>query len=252
MYFQVQNSSVRIAGSVHHFPRVSPEVPAWLWEAYDWSEHLMVESDPTGNPDARRCLQSNRSLLRQIGIKTWLKLALRWPQFALNPSNYWMKPWAVLATLPHLVLSLTPGVESQLTQRARRELKQIGELERSAELAQILDGISIEVIGSRIRRFLGDIEGERRTILDLHRAWRSGDVPSISLQVNRLPIAEIPEMRRSYLQIRNRNWLGNIRGAIEDTRRTLIVVGVVHLFGDDNLIDMLNRETGYTCTLISP
>jgi len=46
---------------------------------------------------------------------------------------------------------------------------------------------------------------------------------------------------------RNRNWIAPIEALMQEERRTLVVVGVGHLVGEDSVTQMLQAE-GYTVT----
>ena len=244
MYFQIDNSAVRIAGSCHDFPRELPDIPQWLMDAYSWCEDLILESNPLGNPDAANHLFGDVPLRKQIGTRTWLQLALHWPRFWMISRMHRMKSWAVVAHIPHLLMPLGPGVEVQLAKRAQRESKLVGQLESSADLARILDTIPSDVLRGRILSAMRDLPTERNRVRDSHEAWRRGDFRAVAAHAEHLPVMNTPEMWHAYLQIRNRNWLNTIHKVAQSARRTLIVVGVVHLCGPENLIDLYRQEFG--------
>ena len=244
MYFQIENSSVRVAGATHFFPKESPDIPTWLGKAYNWCEDIIFESDPTTNPDASRHARSNLALYEQLSLKTWLNLCLRWPGFVTRRKMRTLKPWAVLMLLPHLFQPLVPGVERQLAARARRESKPIGELENSFKLAQILDTIPVELIEEQIQFHIRHGRALRQQVFSLHRAWRSGDHSAVAAVVEKAPILSCPALRRGLLYIRNNNWMTSFQKAAQSRRRTLIVVGVAHLCGEANVAELYQKQFG--------
>jgi len=45
MYYEIDGTAVRLAGSMHLGPTTSPNLPDWVWGAYDWSEEVIFEAD---------------------------------------------------------------------------------------------------------------------------------------------------------------------------------------------------------------
>src|ERR1700722_8653584 len=100
-----------------------------------------------------------------------------------NPENAHAKAVGGLMFMPHLFQPLVPGVECQLASRARRELKKIGDLESSRELAQILDTIPVELIEEQILFHIRNGLALRHHVLALNRAWRSGNHSAVATLV---------------------------------------------------------------------
>jgi uncharacterized protein YbaP (TraB family) len=242
LYFQIDQTAVRIASTVHDFPRESPDLPRWLSDAFDWCEDLILESSPFANPDAATHFFGDSPLRKLVGFDTWLALCMRWPRFCLGRKMYKMKPWAALSLMPHLLLRLVPGAEIQLANRAKRESKPVGQLETIADLARHLESVPAEVFRVRFQSLLRNLNAERQNIVDFHDAWYRGDFPCLTSLAQRLPVMNIPEMRQAYLLARNQSWLKSIRNATQSKRRTLILVGAVHLCGPGNLVELYQTE----------
>ena len=53
------------------------------------------------------------------------------------------------------------------------------------------------------------------------------------------------------LDDRNRAWLTTLRELLEEETRYLVVVGALHLVGEESVVELLRQE-GYTVTLANP
>ena len=77
----------------------------------------------------------------------------------------------------------------------------------------------------------------------MYEAWRQGDMDAFDAGVR--DYAELsPELHEAFLIARNRLWLDRVEALIGNRRNELVAVGIAHLAGPDNLIDML-RERGH-------
>ncbi|MDQ3206695.1 MAG: TraB/GumN family protein, partial [Pseudomonadota bacterium] len=122
----------------------------------------------------------------------------------------------------------TGGLESMATQLAALETSPMPEqiksladyLDRSEEMPQMLD--------------------------DMHRAWREGDAAHLEA----LAVAEMrdntPVTYRTVVVDRNNAWMPQLQGMLDgaDTSDTLVVVGALHLVGEDSVVATL-RARGY-------
>lgn len=84
----------------------------------------------------------------------------------------------------------------------------------------------------------------KETILeptDEREDWRHGDVSAATKEIARLK-SEAPEVYEQLLPGRNRRWYPTIRAALAGKRNVMVLVGALHLPGEDGLIEMLRRE----------
>jgi uncharacterized protein len=76
---------------------------------------------------------------------------------------------------------------------------------------------------------------------ELVDAWRHGDIAF--MQDNMLDeMKKYPELYRTIVVDRNRNWLGKIQELLDDEDDYLIVVGALHLIGEDGLPALLAQQ----------
>jgi uncharacterized protein len=78
---------------------------------------------------------------------------------------------------------------------------------------------------------------------DLLSAWRRGDAAKMG-QLLQEGFDEYPDLYRPLTVERNRKWVPQIEQLLDDKDDYLVVVGALHLVGNDSVIDLLERK-GY-------
>jgi uncharacterized protein YbaP (TraB family) len=246
MYYEVKNSNLRIAGSMHVFPADSPKMPSWILEAYGWCEHLVIESDPmTILPHLQ--LPEGRSLEERLPSDVWRELLALWPSaIPLAP----LKPWAVAFSLPHILLPLVPGVDLYLIERAKSDTKPISTLETGAEVAHLLDAVPDSVYAEALAFMVRNPDFIRNHIHSLHTAWLRRDLASVFAVISQSPLWQFPILREAIVGARNRAWIPVIRKAVPSKQRKLILVGALHLCGEGNVTELYEKKEGHVLSIL--
>ncbi len=159
-----------------------------------------------------------------------------------------LKPWfaSVLFTLQGMkALHFDPanGLDQRLAAAALKAGKPTGGLETAAEQIAFLDGTEqteqVQMLVDALDAVDKPEEMER-----LHAAWRSGDAAQLDAMGNQPLQTSYPGLYQRILVTRNRNWVREIAARTQANPRvtTLIVVGALHLVGDDGVPAMLARE----------
>ncbi|MEY2867045.1 MAG: hypothetical protein RIQ43_1071, partial [Pseudomonadota bacterium] len=80
----------------------------------------------------------------------------------------------------------------------------------------------------------------------LRRLWKSGDVNGLQRETVARMRREYPDLYQSINVDRNHAWLPQIQAMLDDEASddTMVVVGALHLLGDDGLVQLL-RKKGY-------
>jgi uncharacterized protein YbaP (TraB family) len=84
---------------------------------------------------------------------------------------------------------------------------------------------------------------ERVEIEAMIAAWRSGSFEQLADQTAD-EFLEVPGLYDALLVQRNRSWIDTITGLASSDKNYLIVVGALHLTGEDSVIDML-EDAGF-------
>lgn len=158
------------------------------------------------------------------------------------------EPWLAAISIEQLMLQrlgFDPayGIEAHFTGRAVADGKEVLGLEEPAEQLGLLDALSADAQKQLLLQTLeeaGDIE----TLMDsIIGAWRTGDFAF--LEANMLaPMREYPELYEVIVAERNRDWVGQIEDLLDDDDDYLIVVGALHLVGEDGVPALL-EAAGY-------
>jgi uncharacterized protein len=238
MYYEIVGTQVRLAGSIHRLPVASPDMPDWVWRAYEWSEQLIFEADATDALKYFFAAEGSPSLRTKLPGSTWATVLRAWPPAAASNLDS-MKPWGVLLTLPFLAIASKEGVEPLLTTRAKQDAKPIQYLETMSDFAKLADGIPDAVYAPLIAKVAGDLSKAARTVLEVHDAWASGHIENVEAVLPRTVLAESPLVKTVVMDLRNANWMPRIIETLCTNKRTLIAVGALHLPQPTGLLALL-------------
>jgi hypothetical protein len=94
-----------------------------------------------------------------------------------------------------------------------------------------------------VRYTLKDLK-DMDELTDITQAWRTGDIEDCNKKVADFK-KDYPEFYNSFLVDRNNNWMPMIEALFEDEIIEYILVGNLHLHGEDGLLKLL-KDKGYT------
>ncbi|MGQ0833922.1 MAG: TraB/GumN family protein [Gammaproteobacteria bacterium] len=248
-------NTVYLAGSVHLLRQTDATLPAAFDRAYADAETILMELDlddfdpaQAGRWMLERGVYTDGSTLREtLGEPRHRRVAAAANELGLPIEGVQQfEPWAVALTLVELAyarLGFDPesGVERQIERRARRDGKEIRGLETPEEQLGLLDALPLE----DQRRFLeqtveelGELEKDTDELLT---AWRTGDALRLATMLA-TEYDEFPSLYRALVTERNARWMPQIERLLQDDNDYLIVVGVLHLVGDDGLVALARRR----------
>lgn len=158
------------------------------------------------------------------------------------------EPWFAALQVTQLRLGQlgfdgTWGIESQLTLKANADGKSIAGLETLEQQFDALDSLPASAQNEFFMQTLedaGEIEQGLDRIID---AWRDGDTAVLEEELLE-SLSDQPDLYDRILVRRNRDWTRQIVGFANSDRQYLVVVGALHLVGEDSVIRML-EDAGY-------
>lgn len=250
--------TVYLAGSIHVLPAGATLPPPYL-RAYDEAEALVMEADLTalespeglgaflGEVMERGLLPPERSLRTLLGPQRWTRLvaALRplgVPSEGLDRFEPWLASLMLTATaMQQGGFEAESGVEVQLLRRASADGKPIDALETLAQQLDLFDGLAEAEQVAMLDQSLAEAALLSGPIAAMEVAWRRGDAAALQ-DVLRRSLPEGSKARSRFLSQRNQAWLQGIEARLRRPDDTLVVVGALHLLGEDGLVALLRRR----------
>lgn len=162
------------------------------------------------------------------------------------------QPWfvnlsLVLGISQSLGFSGENGLDQHLMRQAAEAGKPTAGLETIDDQLQMLDSTPMDEQIASLAEFIDDPQEVPAMLTELHLAWRQGDLDAL----DRLTVEEMrektPESYRLINVERNDDWVPQIRRMLDQgqAQDTLVVVGALHLLGEDGVVEKL-RAKGYT------
>jgi uncharacterized protein YbaP (TraB family) len=117
-------------------------------------------------------------------------------------------------------------------------------LETAGEVVASLESIPLPAICTGLELLLADLTEPQRTLERMQAAWLRRDLQAIYDVAAESPIFSLPGIRSAILEARNCAWAPRVRETMDTPKRTLVVVGALHLCGRGNLIERLQYPVG--------
>ncbi|KAA2285557.1 TraB/GumN family protein [Arenimonas fontis] len=139
------------------------------------------------------------------------------------------------------------GLDKHFARRAAAAGKPAEGLETVAEQIALFDDMDPELQVRSLERTLEEIEDLRGRVERMHGLWRDGDADGLYAMTGAEMKAEQPELYARVNTERNRAWLPRLKAMLDGStdQDVLVVVGALHLLGEDGLVALLEAE-GYT------
>jgi uncharacterized protein YbaP (TraB family) len=223
--------------------------------AYKDAEALVMEIDMDDiDPIQTQTLVTSLGVLRDgasledlMGQQGWQDAlaaaeAVDIPLDLLNSSE----PWLAAITVEEMLLmriGFNPlmGVEMHLMQRAMRDNKEISGLETIEEQLRFLDELSLEAQREMLLQTLLESADIESLMDELINAWRNGDVDFME-ETMLADMQQYTELYEVIVAERNRRWIAAINEYMTHDDDYLIIVGALHLVGDEGVPSLLRKQ----------
>jgi hypothetical protein len=263
--WQINGASNRIylLGSVHVLRQQDHPIPTAIEKAYEDAEILIMEVDVddldpiemAGMINELGVIKDGGTLQEIMGPSLYDEAAdyasqLDIPILMLAQTE----PWLAAITIEQMMLlriGFNPeyGIEFHLSAKAGEDSKEILGLESVREQLEFLDKLSLSAQRELLIQTLRESLNIEENLDLLINAWRHGDIDF--LEENLLvEMQRYPELYRTLVVDRNEAWVERIRNLIGEQDNYLIVVGTLHLVGDDGVPALLS-EIGITTDQLS-
>ena len=263
--WELENTQGRILlmGSVHFLRPQDYPLPDGLFAAYEVADSIVMEIDmddldpitAQGQMSALGQIQGGETLDDWISASAYETASEKITMMGLQLEMFsQFEPWFAALTISQmqlLQLGFDPswGIETQLLQRAAKDGKEITGLETLAEQLGFLDRLDRKTQEQFLLQSLEETDKIQTQLDAMTEAWRNGDAQAMAtLFLEEMRSA--PKLYDAMLVQRNRSWIDAIEDLANKDENTLVVVGSLHLVGEDSVIEMLEEE-GYTARQLS-
>lgn len=251
------DDTVYLGGTIHILTAADYPLPAEFDKAYTNAATLVFETnmDALKTPEFQAQLMQSlmysdgRSLKDDINAETFAALEKYCQSVGIPVEGLLnFKAGMVSVTLTMLELQklglMGTGVDEFYTEKAKQDKKAIDELETVAEQLSFLANMGVGEEDQLIIYTLRDIASLETMFEDLKTAWRTGDNESMR-KLGLLPMkTEFPSIYNLILKDRNDNWLPRISEMFNSPEIEFVLVGALHLVGEDGLLNQLKKD-GY-------
>jgi uncharacterized protein YbaP (TraB family) len=249
------SNRVYLLGSVHLLRKQDHPLPRVIDDVYDDAEKLYMELDMDdldpllmqATVSRLGMLDEGRSLRDVMGEELYAEAMAKAAELELPLEQLdRTEPWLAAITVEQLALTrigFNPsyGVEMHLLKKASADGKEILGFESMEQQFAYLDGLSLAAQRELLMQTLAESAGIHEIMDDLILAWRSGDIDYLE-QTLLDDISGYPELYESIVANRNRLWVDTIDALLEQAEDYLVVVGALHLVGEDGVPQLLQQR----------
>jgi uncharacterized protein YbaP (TraB family) len=257
-----EHNTVYLFGSIHVLRPGDVGLPSAAESAYEDAEQLVMEidmDDPAVADPMAMAEQMQRYAQLPAGqsLRTVLgpdhgAVASRVQETGLDLDMLdGFAPWFIgmlvlQFEMTRLGFDPAHGIEQQVTGRAAADRKPILGLETPADQFAVLAGLSLPEQKRFLLMTLEETDQADARLMELLTAWRTGDTATLARVLSE-EFEDFPELYRPLTEDRNRAWVEQITGLLDDRDDYLVVVGALHLVGRNSVVDLL-RQRGYRVT----
>jgi hypothetical protein len=251
-----------IGGTIHVLSKSDFPLPAAFETAYSQSSRIIFETDMQGmkNPETQKKLlkqvmyADGKNLKQVLDKQTFLALEQHLASRGIPVANLLpFKPGMLAITLTvielHRLGLAGTGVDEFYSLKALNDQKQLGQLEsidaQIGFLANMGDGQENELIASTLR----EIREIPAMLQSTKEAWRKSDGKKL-VEMSLVPMKkESPAVYDTLIVKRNNAWMVQIEEMLKTWDVEFVLVGALHLVGDEGVIAQLAAK-GYTVQML--
>lgn len=254
------DNSIYLLGSFHLLKPGDYPLAASTDAAFDDAEAVVFELSPAEMADpagaarmAQAAVRTDGSTLQEaLPAQSWARLEAFASRRGLPLQNFQpMEAWFVsliVSVTEMQALGLNPelGLDKHFADRAGKAGKPTRGLETFDQQIALFDGMSAEEQLQALEDTLEEAAEMQGEINRMHDLWRAGDAEALFEATGAELKAEYPAVYNRLNRDRNLAWLPHLRAMLDDEAEdeTLVVVGALHLLGDDGVVELL-RAKGY-------
>lgn len=244
-----------LLGSIHVGTADFYPLPAKITLAWQNADTLVVETTTHPTPEqqqqmsAEMLLPSEQTLENQLPAPLYRRLATTAARYQLSPAQLThFRPWVAAIFLQQQAIAKAGyqaryGLDEHFQQLATESGKNILYLESPAQQMGFMNQLH-QLENKYLANTLDDIADIQHQLPQLISAWKRGDAKTIQafLGYGKTDPDLQSFFKTTLLEQRNRHWIPQLKAL--KTKNNFVVVGAMHLYGQDGLIELLKSE-GY-------
>ncbi len=268
--FEVTKDDRRIllGGTIHLLHPDEFPLPDAFYAAYDEAEALYLEADlaaiqaPAFTQQMMQIMlyPPGQTLNSELSPEVWQALteyaeAHQFPvqQFVgFDPAFVSM----IMTVMAAQKKGIQEGVDTYFMSKAQQDGLPLGYLETPEQVLGYMRAMTGQDGDNIIMATLTDLERFDQLMNTMVSAWKRGDMEALDQDLGAPMREQAPEMYQTLLTDRNEDWLPILEGLFDDAEVELVLVGSLHLAGEDSLLTALERKgykvEPYTATLSKP
>ena len=249
------SNRVYLLGSVHLLRAQDHPLPQVIDDVYEEAETLYMELDMDdldpllmqATINRLGMLEDGTSLRDIMGDELYAEAEARAAELDMPLEMLERtEPWLAAITVEQLALTrigFNPsyGVEMHLLEKASGDGKEILGFESVEQQLSYLDGLSLDAQRDLLMQTLTESAAISELMDDLILAWRSGDIDYLERTLLD-DVSGYPELYDTIVANRNRLWVDTIDALLEHREDYLVVVGALHLVGEDGVPQLLEQR----------
>ena len=244
-----------LMGSVHALRSADYPLPDALRSAYDDASVIVMElalSDldvvsMAATTQALGMLAPGDSLKNWLTPQDYADAARKSAALGLDLALFdTLEPWLAALTILNVQMleaGFTPsaGIEAHFAALAQQDGKPVVGLETLEEQLGLFDAMSRDEQARMLLNTLDDISDLETGLDTLVDAWKRGDTATLDKELKQ-GFDGLPGMYQALVVDRNRAWLERITALDAADGNHLVIVGALHLVGDDSVIALLKAK----------
>ena len=256
-----KNSIIYFLGSIHLGKKGMYPLDPQIYEAYESTNKLVVESNILTSKDNADKETNSNSYFKNETLRDYLSEDLLEDLEGLLESYGMslddvikMKPWHLARTVTLLEaqdLGYNPilGIDLHFLRKAKKDGKEIIELDAGKQLIDFSKTLPIDLQIRYFERGLESHSESRQALDEVVALWKAGDIINFWEKERSIYMKndDLTPIYNALIKKRNEAWMEKIEDMIDGGESYFVVVGAAHLVGHDSIIKKL-ADLGYKVT----
>ena len=241
-----------IGGTVHLLTSSDYPLPAAFEKAYAESVEIVLETDmqKLNSPEFQSAMMrelsysDGRNLKQELNQETYAALENFFTMRGIPMARInGFKPGMVSITMTVVELQrlglVGVGVDAYYSAKSIDDRKPLGQLETAEAQIAFIANMGAGRVDEMLIYTLADIDKLPELMNSMKHAWRQGDLTQLEA-IGITPFEnEFPNMYKALIADRNDTWLPKIEAMLKTREVEFVLVGALHLAGDDGLLSQL-------------